>query len=94
MTNLQKVVKLLTYIKRHEPYSFEGYVVKNGVLYLASWEVDGHNGDIEEYREVEAKESDIYNAVIADLEGKMIQIKDSIDERVRRQKVRDEFYQS
>jgi hypothetical protein len=94
MTNLEKAIKLLTYIKRHEPYSFERYVIKNGILYLASWSVDGHNGDIEDYKEVEARNQDFSDLVILEIEGKMIQIKEELERRAKRQKIKDEFYSS
>lgn len=94
MTNLEKATKLLTYIKRHEPYSYERYVIKNGILYLASWSVDGHNGDIEDYKEVEANNKDFSDLTILEIEGKLISMKEELERRAKRQKIKEEFYNS
>jgi len=92
MTNLQKATKLLTYIKRHQTYAYDHYFFKNSLLYIRSYKESPYLREISDYREFEAEESDIPDAHIEGMEKEMIKIKESIEQRARHQKIKNEFY--
>jgi hypothetical protein len=62
-TNIQKVILLINALDNfNKPDCF---VIKDGKLYRATWEVDYHNGDIDDYKEHLATEKEAAGWVVS-----------------------------
>lgn len=94
MTKLEKFKKLYKFISanRHGARFCHGYssnfTVKNNKVYYATWDVDPHNGDHEDYKERPAKNEDVSDFLIRELESEVIEI---LEEK-KKENLLKEFY--
>jgi len=57
MTKLTKVIKLIKFLKKNDSnFYLKHWELKKNKLYYATWNVDYHNGDIDDYKQTLVKE--------------------------------------
>jgi hypothetical protein len=92
MTKIQKVIKLLRFIRLYNYYYESDFIIRGDLLYRASYDVDPHNGDIDDYQEIKLAEKDISDYLIQQLEIEMVRITKKAEQDEKDREIVSRFY--